>query len=121
MNGVNNFEISILSDISRNITKLILSNNNFINHDFQNIMSSYIIKSESIRRNLVLLSFSNNCISKVDLESLVNAKQSFHSLIELDFHKNRINKFTIAPEYFPEIKIINCCYNKFARSYFNGY
>ena len=121
LNGVNNFEIKNLSDISKNITKLILSNNNFINYDFQNIMNSYIIKSDSMLRNLVLLSFSNNCISKVDLENMVKSNQSFCSLRELDFHKNRINKFTIVPDNFPELKIINCCYNKFARSYFNGY
>jgi hypothetical protein len=111
----------MLEDLSKNITKLILSNNNFINYDFQTIMTSYIIKSDSMRRNLLLLSFSNNCITSVDLESLVRSKQRFYSLKELDFHKNRINKFTINPEFFPELKTINCCYNKFSSSSFNGY
>jgi hypothetical protein len=121
INGVNNFEIKMLEDLSKNITKLIFSNNNFINYDFQTIMTSYIIKSDSMRRNLLLLSFSNNCITSVDLESLVRSKQRFYSLKELDFHKNRINKFTINPEFFPELKTINCCYNKFSSSSFKGY
>ena len=112
----------MLEHLSKNITKLILSNNNFVNYDFQIIMSSYIIKSDTMRRNLVLLSFSNNCISKVDLESLVHhPKQNFYSLKELDFHKNKITKFKINQEYFLELKTINCCYNKFSRSDFDGY
>ena len=121
INGANDFEIKMLENLSNNITKLILSNNNFVNCDFQNIMSTYIIKSDSLRRNLVLLSFSNNSISRVDLESLVHLpKQSFYSLKELDFHKNKITKFNISQEYFMELKTINCCYNKFSKSYFNS-
>ena len=122
INGAYNFDIKMLEHLSKKITKLILSNNNFVNYDFQKIMSSYIIKSDSMRRNLVLLSFSNNCISKVDLESLVHhPKQNFYSLKELDFHKNKITKFKINQEYFLELKTINCCYNKFSRSDFDGY
>ena len=122
INGAYNFDIKMLENLSKNITKLILSNNNFVNYDFQNIMSSYIVKSDSMRRNLVLLSFSNNSISKVDLEILIHhPKQNFYSLKELDFHKNKITKFKINLEYFMELKTINCCYNKFSRSDFNGY
>ena len=121
LNGVNKFEIKMLEDLSQNITKLIFSNNNFINKDFNTIMSSYIVKSDSMRRNLLLLSFSNNCITNVDLESLVSFKHTFYSLKELDFHKNRITKFSINPECFSELKTINCCFNKFSRSFFNGY
>ena len=120
LNGVNNFEIKMLENLSKNITKLIFSNNNFINNDFLTIMNSYIIKSDSMRRNLLLLSFSNNCITNVDLESLVRSKQRFYSLKELDFHKNRINKFIINSENFPELRTINCCYNKFSSSSFYG-
>ncbi len=120
INGANDFEIKMLENLSKNITKLIFSNNNFINNDFLTIMNSYIIKSDSMRRNLLLLSFSNNCITNVDLESLVRSKQRFYSLKELDFHKNRINKFTINSENFPELRTINCCYNKFSSSSFYG-
>ena len=122
MNGIYNLKIEMLEFIPKNLTKLILSNNNFVNYDFQNIMKNYIVKSDSLRRNLVLLSFSNNKISKVDLESLVHhPKQSFISLKELDFHKNKICKFSINEDLFLELKIINCCYNKFSKNYFSGY
>jgi hypothetical protein len=122
MNGIYNLKIEMLEFLPNNITKLILSNNNFVNYDFQNIMKNYIVKSDSLRRNLVLLSFSNNKISKVDLESLVHhPKQSFISLKELDFHKNKICKFSINEDLFLELKIINCCYNKFSKNYFSGY
>jgi hypothetical protein len=54
----------------------------------------------------------------VDLESLVySTKHNFFSLKELDFHKNKLNKISINPEYFIELKTINCCYNKFSRAY----
>ena len=120
LNGANNFQIKMLENLSTKITKLILSNNNFVNNDFQNIMSSYIVKSESMRRNLVLLSFSNNSISIVDLDSIIrHPKHNFLSLKALDFHKNRITKFKFSQEHFMELKSINCCYNKFSRSDFN--
>lgn len=121
MNGIFNLKIELLEFLPNNLTKLILSNNNFVNYDFQNIMKNYIVKSDSLRRNLVLLSFSNNKISKVDLESLVHhPRQSFISLKELDFHKNKICKFSINEDLFLELKIINCCYNKFSKNYFSG-
>ena len=121
INGANDFDIKMLENLSKNITKLIFSNNNFVNCDFENIMNGYIIKSNSLRRNLVLLSFSNNSISKVDLESLVDSpKKNFYSLKELDFHKNKLTKFNINQEFFMELKTINCCYNKFSRSYFKS-
>jgi hypothetical protein len=122
MNGIYNLKIEMLEFLPNNITKLILSNNNFVNYDFQNIMKNYIVKSDSLRRNLILLSFNNNKISKVDLESLVHhPKQSFISLKEFDFHKNKICKFSINEDLFLELKIINCCYNKFSKNYFSGY
>jgi len=122
MNGIYNLKTEILEFLPKNLTKLILSNNNFVNYDFQNIMKNYIVKSDSLRRNLIILSFSNNKISKVDLESLVHhPRQSFISLKELDFHKNKICKFSINADLFLELKIINCCYNKFSKSYFSGF
>lgn len=121
MNGVYNLKFEMLAFLPNNLTKLILSNNNFVNYDFQNIMKNYIVKSDNLRKNLELLSFSNNKISKVDLESLVHhPRQSFISLKELDFHKNKISKFSINADLFLELKIINCCYNKFSKSDFGG-
>ena len=120
LNGVYNFDIKMLENLSKNITKLIFSNNSFVNYDFQNIMGSYILKSDSLLRNLVILSFSNNSITKVDLDLSLSSRQKFISLRELDFHKNKITKFNINLDNFVELKTINCCYNKFSRSYFSA-
>lgn len=82
-------------------------------------MKDYLIKSDSLRMNLELLSFSNNSLSKIDFDKLVySPKHKFASLKELDFHKNRITKFSISPDFFIELKCINCCYNKFSKSEF---
>jgi len=42
INGAHNFEANMLKDFSKNLTKLVLSNNNFVNSDFKNIMENYI-------------------------------------------------------------------------------
>ena len=118
INGVFNFEANMLRDFSKNLTKLVLSNNNFVNSDFKNIMENYIIKSESLRNNLELLSFSNNSLSNIDME--FSSRYKFHALKELDFHKNRINKFKFEPNCFFQLKCINCCYNKFSKSEFEA-
>jgi hypothetical protein len=113
-NGVYNFEMKMLENLSKNITKLVLSNNNFINSDFNNIMKNYIINSSSLKSNLEFLSFSNNNLTNIDLANLVcSSKNKFKSLKELDFHKNRITDFTISTDYFLELNCINCCYNNF--------
>ena len=118
INGAYNFESKMLVNFSKNLTKLILSNNNFVNSDFKNIMENYIIKSESLRNNLELLSFSNNSLSIINME--FPSRYKFHALKELDFHKNRINKFVINYDNFFQLKCINCCYNKFSKSEFEG-
>jgi hypothetical protein len=118
INGAHNFEANMLKDFSKNLTKLVLSNNNFVNSDFKNIMENYIIKSESLRNNLELLSFSNNSLSNIDME--FSSRYKFHALKELDFHKNRINKFKFEPNCFFQLKCINCCYNKFSKSEFEA-
>ena len=117
-NGTYNFEAKMLMNFSKNLTKLILSNINFINPDFKDIMDNYIIKSESLRNSLEFLSFSNNCLSIVNME--YPFKYKFHALKELDFHRNRLTKFTIGYDNFYQLKCINCCYNKFSKSYFEA-
>ena len=117
-NGTYNFEAKMLMNFSKNLTKLILSHNNFVNSDFKDIMDNYILKSESLRNSLEFLSFSNNCISIVNLD--YDAKYKFYALKELDFHRNRITKFTINYDNFYQLKCINCCYNKFSISYFEA-
>ena len=120
INGAYNFESKMLENFSKNLTKLTLSNNNFVNSDFENIMKNYIFKSDYLRNNLELLSFSNNSLSRISLDSLFSTRKKFISLKELDFHKNRISKFSINYDNFNELKCINCCYNKFSKSEFGG-
>ena len=117
-NGVNRFEAKILQNFSNNLTKLVLSNNNFVNSDFENIMKNYLISSEQLKKNLEYLSFSNNCLSRISLDKLFPARKKFTSLKELDFHKNKIFQFTISSDNFIDLQCINCCNNKFTYSPF---
>ena len=122
INSSNNFEISILKDLSKSLIQLSLTKNGFVDYEFNIIMSNYLVKSDSIRKNLQILSFSNNNLSNVDIAQLVsNPKQSFYSLKELNFEKNKIYMFNISPEFFVELKCINCCSNCFTKSYFESY
>ena len=107
-------DIEIMTNISNKITKLYLTNNNFVDYDFNSIMSNYLIKNKSIRNNLKILSFANNDITKVDFDMLINSsKEIFRELKQIDFHKNKIYKLNFNPEHFPELKFINCCRNNF--------
>ena len=107
-------DIDIMSHLSNNITKLYLTNNNFVDCDFNSIMSNYIIKNNNIRNNLKVLSFANNDITKVDFDILINScKEIFRELKQIDLHKNKLYKLTFNPEHFPELKFINCCRNNF--------
>ena len=53
--------------LSNNITKLYLTNNNFVDCDFNSILSNFIIRNNNIRNNLKVLSFANNDKTKVEL------------------------------------------------------
>ena len=117
-----NMDLKMLEHLSVNsITELYLINNGFINSDFKKIVSD-LMKSDALRKNLSILSFDDNNLSKIDFgEMIFSSKQSFHSLKEMDFRKNKIYKFIINPEYFPALKIVNLCYNNFANSFFDAY
>ena len=107
-------DINQMTNLSNNITKLYLTNNNFVDYDFNSILSNYIIKNKNIRNNLKILSFANNNITKVDFDELINNKKEiFRELKQLDLHKNKIYKLNFNPEYFPELRFINCCRNNF--------
>lgn len=115
-------DLRILENLSNNITELYLVKSGFINSDFNKIMSDYLLKCDSLRKNLKILSFADNNLSKIDFSQVVfQSKQSFNSLKEIDFQKNKIYKFSINPEYFQELKVINLCYNNFTKSCFNEY
>ena len=114
-------DINQMTNLSNNITKLYLTNNNFVDYDFNSIISNYIIKNKNIRNNLKILSFANNNIMRVDFEQLINNKKEiFRELKQLDLHKNNIYKLSFNPEYFPELKFINCCRNNFVHFCFQN-
>ena len=106
-------DINLMEYLSNNITKLYLTNNNFVDYDFNSIMSNYIIKNNNIRNNLKILSFANNEITKVDFDILINKREIFRELKQLDLHKNKIYKLNFNPEHFPTLQFINCCRNSF--------
>ena len=118
-----NLDLKMLSYLSlENITELYFVNNGFINSDFNKIISDYLMKSEPLRKNLSVLSFEDNNLSKIDFNQMVYlSKNTFHSLKELNLQKNKIYKFSINPEFFPCLKVINLCYNNFSISCFNEY
>ena len=122
INSSNNLEISLLENLSKSLVKLSLTKNGFVDYDFNNIMSNYLVKSDTIRKNLQVLSFSNNNLSNIDISQIVyQPKQSFYALKELNFEKNKIYKFNILPEFFVELKFINCCSNCFTKSSLEQY
>ena len=117
-----NLDLKILENLSNNIIELYFVKNGFINSDFNKIISEYLIKNDSLRKNLQILSFEDNNLSKIDFNQMIfTTKQSFSNLKELDLQKNKIYKFSINPEFFPCLKILNMCYNNFTSSCFNEY
>ena len=118
-----NMDLKMFENItSNNITELYLIKNGFINSDFNKIISEFLLKNESLRKNLQILSFEDNNLSKIDFNQMIfTSKQSFLSLKELDLQKNKIYKFSINPEFFPSLKVLNLCYNNFTSSCFNEY
>ena len=120
INSSKNFELIMLQNLSKNLSRLSLSDNGFINFEFNNIINNYLKKSNSIRHNLEYLSFANNNLSYIDFSQMItNQKNAFLALKALNFGKNKIYKFNIPFEFFPELKYINCCYNSFTKNYFN--
>ena len=71
INSSNDFEISLLKDLSKSLIKLSLTKNGFVDYDFENIMTNYLVASESIRKNLLYLSFGDNYISNVNLSDTI--------------------------------------------------
>ena len=118
-----NFDPKIFENLQlNNITELYLDKSGFINSDFNTILSEYLVKSDALRKNLQILSFEDNDISKIDFNQMIfSTKHSFYSLRELNLQKNRIYKFSINPEFFPSLKILNLCYNNFNGPCFNEY
>ena len=116
-------DMSIFNSINEiNLKKLILNKNGFVNQDFDNLISNYLIKSPKLLNSLELLSLSSNNISKIDFSHhLVSPKHAFRSLRTLILSKNDLYKIIINEEYFPELKLIDCCHNNLAINYFNKF
>ena len=115
-------EFQSLKHLPITLKELYLTKNNFVNSDFNTIVSQIILKTDSLRKNLEVLSFAGNSITNVDFNYLIpSQKYNLLSLKIMDFHKNKIYKFGMNPENFPSLKHINCCYNNFTNNYFNEY
>ena len=117
-----NIDTFWFNNISTRLKKLYLTKNGLVNYELNNIMEDYLIKSQSIRDNLEVLSFANNNISKVDFSTLMQKyAYNFRTLQILDFKKNKISYFNFNKINFPSLKIINLCKNYLDRDYFKEY
>ena len=120
--GSKNFELKMLQNLSKHLTRLSLANNGLVNFEFNNIINNYLKKSNAIRNNLQYLSFANNNLTYIDFNQMITSqKTAFFALKNLNFKKNQIYKFNIPFEYFSELKCINCCFNSFTRDNFSSY
>lgn len=116
------FEVELLKNISTtNLTELYLSKNGLVDFEINNIISNYLVKSQSIKKNLKVLSFACNIITKVDFSLFISQpRDTFFQLKEIYFNNNKIIKFTINHEYFPDLKLIDCSNNNLTYPYFNN-
>ena len=113
-------EINIFKNMSTNLRKLYFTRNGFVNYEFKKIVQDYLLKSQSIRDNLEVLSFANNNIAKVDFTQIIsNNNELFRALKEIDFRKNKLTKFIFTKTIFPSINFINLCDNNFNKENFN--
>ena len=112
-------EIDIFRNMSTNLRKLYLIRNGFVNYEFQIIVKDYLLKSQSIRDNLEILSFASNNISKIDFTQIINNNMEiFRALKEMDFRKNKLTKFIYNKEIFLFLNFINLCDNNFNKENF---
>ena len=101
------------------LKKLILNKNGFVNRDFDNLLSNFILKAPNLLNNLELLSLSDNSISKIDFSHYLSLpKHTFRTLKALILDKNKIYKIILCKEFFPELKFIDCCNNNLTKNYF---
>ena len=115
-------EISVFKNMSTNLRKLYLIKNGFVNYEFKKIVQDYLLKSQSIRDNLEVLSFANNNIAKVDFTQIIsNNKELFRALKEMDFRKNKLTQFKYNKMIFPSLNFLNLCDNNFNKEYFKDY
>ena len=103
----------------KNLKKLSFEKCSLINEDFCLIINS-LIHNEEIKNSLEYISFANNYINKVDFNQFIfQVKNTFYEIREMNFQKNNIYKFSFSPEFFPELRVINCTFNNFSRPILN--
>ena len=109
-----NIKIELLECLPANIKRLYLEKNNYVNYEFEYILSIFS-SNKNILPNLEILSFAGNNLTRIDLSTL-SSKIIFEGLVEMNFQKNKIYKFIYNPEKFPKLKFINCCKNNLNKS-----
>jgi hypothetical protein len=107
--------------MSTNLRKLYFTKNGFVNYEFKKIVQDYLLKSQSIRDNLEVLSFANNNIAKIDFNQIISNNSLFRALKEMDFRKNKITKFVFNKTFFPSLYFINLCDNNLNKDNFKAF
>ena len=107
---------TLLKPLPDNLKKIYLEKNNFTDKDFTFIMNNLLLPNKSLLKNLELLSFAKNNLSKIDISG-INSKYIFSSLMELNFSKNKISTFKFNKNNFQKLNYINICYNNLNKSY----
>ena len=108
--------VSLLNPLPEHLRKIYLEKNNFIDKDFYNILDNILLPNKSLLKNLEILSFAKNNLTKIDL-TYINTKYVFCSLRELNFSKNKIYIFRFNKNNFDKLDYINCCFNNLNKSY----
>ena len=114
-------ELNIFKNMSTNLRKLYFTKNGFVNYEFKKIVQDYLLKSQSIRDNLEVLSFANNNIAKIDFNQIISNNSLFRALKEMDFRKNKITKFVFNKTFFPSLYFINLCDNNLNKDNFKAF
>ena len=107
---------TLLKPLPDNLKKIYLEKNNLTDRDFTFIMNNLLLPNKSLLKNLELLSFAKNNLSKIDISG-INSKYIFSSLMELNFSKNKISTFKFNKNNFQKLNYINICYNNLNKSY----
>ena len=109
-------KVNLLNPLPEHLKKIYLEKNNFIDKDFYYILDNILLPNKTLLKNLEILSFAKNNLSKIDL-TYINTKYIFFSLRELNFSTNKIYIFRFNKNNFDKLDYINCCFNNLNKSY----
>ena len=94
------------------LKQLIFDKNGFVNEDFENLISNFLLKSQDLLNNLEILSFAYNNISNIDFNHILSCpKNNFNSLKTWILRNNEIYKISMDINYFPKLSILDYCNN----------